>query len=400
MRVSALLSRTCSGALAVALLAGCASAQQTSGTSTTSSAPVKVAIVYSKTGLLAAYGAEYVAGLKAGLSYATKGTGKAGSHPLEITYADDGGDPAKAIAATKQYIGEGYKIVAGTEDSGIAMQLAPLAAQNKILYISGPAAADAITGINRYTFRSGRQTYQDVATAGTFVGDPKGKKILVFAQDSTFGQGNAAAVEKVLGSKGAQVSKLLVPATTTDFTPFAQQAKQTGADLVFVAWAGATTAAMWQSLDQQGVLSSGTVTTGLANQATFSAYGPAASRIKFLSYYFPAAANNPVNTAMTQAITRAGSTPDLFSPDGFVAGQMIVRAVTQANGDNVDGMIKALEGWTFNAPKGSMTIRSVDHAMLQPMFEAKLVVNGSGITPQLIATVPASTTAPPQQASG
>jgi hypothetical protein len=32
----------------------------------------------------------------------------------------------------------------------------------------GPAAADAITGINEYTFRSGRQSAQDVATAGTF----------------------------------------------------------------------------------------------------------------------------------------------------------------------------------------------------------------------------------------
>jgi branched-chain amino acid transport system substrate-binding protein len=371
------------------LLAGCESNSTVAGTST-----VKVAVVYSRTGLLAAYGKNYVDGFAAGLDYATHGTGKAAGHRIEVTYADDAGDPAKATAAAKQYIGDGYRILAGTVDSGIAAQLAPLAAQNQVLYISGPAAADKITGINRYVFRSGRQTYQDVATAGTYIGDPAGKKVLVFAQDSTFGQGNAAAVKAILGGKGAQVSQLLVPLTATDFTPFALQVAQEKPDLVFVAWAGATTLPMWRALDQQGVLSSTTVVTGLGNAASFAAYGPAAEKIRFLSYYFPKATSDSANAAMISAIDRAGSSPDLFSPDGFVAAQMIVHAVEQAGGDNVDGMIKALEGWTFDAPKGPQTIRARDHAMLQPMFQARLVHQGTTWEPELVKAIPADATAP------
>jgi branched-chain amino acid transport system substrate-binding protein len=371
------------------LLAGCESNSTVAGTST-----VKVAVVYSRTGLLAAYGKNYVDGFAAGLDYATHRTGKAAGHRIEVTYADDAGDPAKATAAAKQYIGDGYKILAGTVDSGIAAQLAPLAAQNQVLYISGPAAADKITGINHYVVRSGRQTYQDVATAGTYVGDPAGKKVLVFAQDSTFGQGNAAAVKAILGGKGAQVSQLLVPLTATDFTPFALQAAQEKPDLVFVAWAGATTLPMWRALDQQGVLSSTTVVTGLGNAASFAAYGPAAEKIRFLSYYFPKATSDSANAAMISAIDRAGSSPDLFSPDGFVAAQMIVHAVEQAGGDNVDGMIKALEGWTFDAPKGPQTVRARDHAMLQPMFQARLVHQGTTWEPELVKTIPADATAP------
>jgi branched-chain amino acid transport system substrate-binding protein len=250
--------------------------------------------------------------------------------------------------------------------------------------------------MNRYVFRSGRETYQDVATAGTFIGDPAGKKVLVFAQDSTFGQGNAAAVKAILGAKGAQVSELLVPGTTNDFTPFARQAAQAKADLVFVAWAGATALPMWQALDQQQVLSATTVVTGLGNAASFSAYGPATAKISFLSYYFPQAPNNPVNTAMITAIDMAGSSADLFSPDGFVAAQMIVHAVEEAGGDNVDSMIAALEGWTFDAPKGLQTIRASDHAMLQPMFQAKLVPQGASWEPQLGRAIPSDTTAPPE----
>lgn len=378
-------------------LTACASAKQKAGSSAGDA--VKVAVIYSKTGLLAAYGQEYLQGFQAGLDYATKGSGTVDGHKLSVTYVDDTGTPSTAVNAAKQYIGQGYKIIAGTTDSGIAAQLAPLAAQNKVLYIDGPAATDAITGANHYTFRSGRQSYQDVATAGSFIGNPSGKKVLVFAQDTTFGQGNAAAVKAVLGAKGATVSSILVPAASTDFTPFAHQAAQAKADLVFVAWAGATTSAMWQALDQQQVLASTTVVTGLANTASYGAYGPAASKIDFLSYYFPGATDNPVNSAMKSAITKAGGTPDLFSPDGFVAAQMIVHAVQAANGDDVDKMISGLEGWTFDAPKGQETIRPGDHAMLQPMFQAKLTQSGGNWTPSLVTTVPASVTAPPTSGS-
>src|SRR5580765_1136903 len=111
----------------------------------------------------------------------------------------------------------------GTGSSGVAVQIAPLAAQNQVLYISGPAASDAITGLNKYTFRAGRQTIQDVLTADSFLTGAN-RKIVVFAQDSVFGQGNLAAVRTYLGGKGHTVSSVLVPGSATDFTPFAQQA--------------------------------------------------------------------------------------------------------------------------------------------------------------------------------
>ena len=51
---------------------------------------------------------------------------------------------------------------------------------------------------------------------------------------------------------------------------------------------------------------------------------------------------------------------DLFSPDGFNAAQMIVRAVGQG-GDDVEKMIEALAGWSFDGVKGHNTIRKEDH---------------------------------------
>ncbi|SEC06482.1 amino acid/amide ABC transporter substrate-binding protein, HAAT family [Paramicrobacterium humi] len=386
-------------ATAALLLAGCAPSSASGGGAgggggDADASAVDVSIIYSETGPLAAYGAAYKAGLEAGLDYATDGTNKAGGHPINITYSDDAGDADKAVSLAKDAIGKGSTIIAGTVVSGIALALAEQAEQNKILYISGPAAVDQITGINDYTFRSGRQTYQDIATAGTFIGDPSGKKVVVFAQDTAFGQGNLAGVQAVLGEKGADVSDVLVPEDATEFTPFAQKVLAAKPDLVFVAWAGATSGAMWESLQQQGVFDKTTVVTGLGDVATYEAFGAASDKINFLNHYFPGATDNKASKAMDAYLDEHGASADLFSPDGFNAGIMIAHAVEEGAGD-VDAMVKSLEGFSFEGPKGTMTVRAEDHALLQPMFQAKLVQKDGKWVPELVKVVDAETVAPP-----
>lgn len=381
-------------ATAAIVLAGCAPTDAPAD-SGDGGAPVDIAMVYSQSGPLAAYGEAYINGFEAGLDYATDGTGEVDGRELNIVRADDAGDADKAVSLAKEYIGKGFQILAGTVSSGIALALAEQAEQNKVLYLPGPAAADAITGVNEYTFRTGRQTYQDVATAGTFMGDPAGKNIVVFAQDTAFGQGNVAGVEAVLGDQGATVSSVLVPETATEFTPFAQQILESDADLVFVAWAGVTSGAMWQSLSQQGVFDAMPVVTGLGDVSTYGAYGEASDQISFLNHYFEGATDNAENAAMIEYLEANGHQADLFSPDGFTAALMIVHAISEGGGDDVDQMIESLEGWTFNGPKGEMTIRADDHAMIQPMFQAKLVADGDTWKPELVEVVDAETVAPP-----
>ncbi|MGV8896045.1 MAG: substrate-binding domain-containing protein [Rhodoglobus sp.] len=384
-------------ATAAIALAGCAptvDAGSSSGSGGDELAPVDISIITSQTGPLAAYGEAYLAGFDAGLDYATDGTGTVDGRQLNIEITDDAGDADKAVTAAKDVIGQGKKIIIGTVSSGIALALAEQAEQNKVLYISGPAAADAITGVNGYTFRSGRQSYQDVATAGTFIGDPAGKSVLVFGQDTAFGQGNVAAATAVLGGQGATVTSLLVPEDATEFTPFAQQIVDAQPDLVFVAWAGATSGAMWEALSQQGVFDSVPVATGLGDISTYGAYGPASDKISFLNHYFGGATDNDANTAMVSFLEAEGKQADLFSPDGFVAAQMVVQAVREG-GDDVDAMIAALEGWTFDSVKGSITVRAEDHAMIQPMFQVTLVADGASWAPSLITAVGADAVTPP-----
>lgn len=386
-------------ATAALALAGCApqsAAPSGGGTADAGPAEITVGVITSETGPLAGYGKQYLDGFKAGLDYATDGTNEVDGTKIMVEYRDDAGDPDTAVGAAKELIGAGVNILAGSASSGVAAAMAEQAGQNKVLFISGPAAADALTGINGYTFRSGRQSAQDVATAGTFLGDLEGKTVTVFAQNNAFGQGNEAAVKAILGAKGATVNSVLVAEDVTEFTPFAQQVLAGAPDLVFVAWAGATSGAMWQAMSQQGVLDAVPVVTGLGDAATFGAYGEASEKISFLNYYFPGAPDNDVNTAMIDAVEAAGGTPDLFTPDGFNAAIMLVHAISEGKGD-VDAMVAALEGFEFDGPKGTLTVRASDHALIQDMYQVKLVAAGGGFVPELVDTVPADEVAPAEQ---
>jgi branched-chain amino acid transport system substrate-binding protein len=176
--------------------------------------------------------------------------------------------------------------------------------------------------------------------------------------------------------------------------PFAQQVKNANADLVFVAWAGSTAAALWKSLDQQNVFTGPDVVTGLAERATWGALGDPATKIHFLSHYVYTAPKNQVNDWLVKEMRKKGQLPDLFTPDGFNAAIMLVHALKVGNYD-VDKMVTSLEGFKFLGPKGYNAVRPQDHALLQPMFRVQLVSNGGKLTPKVLGTANSYQTAPP-----
>ena len=93
--------------------------------------PIKVGIVTSLSGPLQSYGQMYLDAFNVGLDYATDGTGAVNGRTIEVTTADDAGDPAKATTAATDFIGQGYQIIAGSASSGVGLQVAPLAARTR-----------------------------------------------------------------------------------------------------------------------------------------------------------------------------------------------------------------------------------------------------------------------------
>jgi branched-chain amino acid transport system substrate-binding protein len=65
--------------------------------------------------------------------------------------------------------------------------------------------------------------------------------------------------------------------------------------------------------------------------------------------------------------------PDFFTAGGFSAAMAIVTALKKTNGDTRSNtLIKAMEGMSFETPKGTMTFRKEDHQAMQSMYHFRI----------------------------
>ena len=351
---------------------------------------IKIGIITSTSGPLGSYGLAYNDGLAWGLNYYTGGKMSINGAKLVVTTKDDAADPASATATFKEMVGNGTKIIAGTASSGVALTLGPLAAQNKVLYISGPAKNDLVTSAaNKYVFRSGNSSTQDLAPLGG-VKPINGKKVILFVEDNAFGAGNIAAARALMGPKGALFEEVKVPTSTSDFTPFSKKAADANGTYIFIAWSNALTAgAMLTSLKVQGVFAKAKPITGLAGAATYNIYGTlfeGAGAIMTNSY-FAGAGKSQAASDMAAWFTANKKTQDLFTSTGADAAKMIVQALKGNTAQNVDKMISNLEGYSWVGVKGLMTVSPSSHLLIQPMFLVGLNKTATGYVPVLQKTI-------------
>jgi branched-chain amino acid transport system substrate-binding protein len=351
---------------------------------------IKIGVITSTSGALKSYGDAYVDGLNWGLKYYTGGKMTINGQKLVVTVKDDAADPASATATFKDMVGNGTKVIVGTASSGVALTLAPLAQQNKVLYISGPAKNDAVTSAaNKYVFRSGNTSTQDlVPLAG--IKPISGRKVVLFVEDNAFGAGNIAAAKALMGPKGATFQEIKVPTSTSDFTPFAKQAADAKGTYIFIAWSNALTAgAMLTSLKQQGAFLKQRPITGLAGAATYNIYGTLFEGTNSIltNSYFGGVGKSKAAGDLAASFTASKKAQDLFTCTGADAAKMIVQALTGNSSQDVDTMISKLEGYSWVGVKGLMKVDPTNHTLIQPMFLVSLKKTAAGYVPQLLKTI-------------
>ena len=351
---------------------------------------IKIGVITSTSGALKSYGDAYVDGLNWGLKYYTGGKMTINGQKLVVTVKDDAADPASATATFKDMVGNGTKVIVGTASSGVALTLAPLAQQNKVLYISGPAKNDGVTSsANKYVFRSGNTSTQDLAPLAG-IKPISGRKVVLFVEDNAFGLGNIAAAKALMAPKGATFQEIKVPTSTSDFTPFAKQAADAKGSYIFIAWSNALTAgAMLTSLKQQGAFLKQRPITGLAGAATYNIYGALfeGTNAILTNSYFGGVGKSKAAEDLATSFAAAKKSQDLFTCTGADAAKMIVQALTGNESLDVDTAISKLEGYSWVGTKGLMKINPTNHVLVQPMFLVSLKKTAAGYVPQLDKTI-------------
>jgi branched-chain amino acid transport system substrate-binding protein len=86
---------------------------------------------------------------------------------------------------------------------------------------------------------------------------------------------------------------------------------------------------------------------------------------------------------------RYKSPPDFFTAGGMSAGLAVVEALKKANSTDTEKLIAAMEGLSFDSPKGRMTFRKEDHQAMQSMYHFKIKVdpNVAWAIPELVREI-------------
>ena len=352
--------------------------------------PVKVALIADSTGPLEAYAKQTIAGFQLGLEYFTKGSQTVAGRKIEVIIKDSQTKPDVGRNVLSEAFGDlDADLAVGGTSSAVALAMLPVAEEFKKVLIVEPAVADAITGDkwNRYIFRTGRNSSQDAISNAVAVGKP-GTVIATLAQDYAFGRDGVAAFKAALGGTGATiVDEEYAPPTTTDFTAPVQRIfdamdKQTGRKMLFLIWAGGNPMAALQALDpgKHGI----TVASGGNILPAMAAY-KAFPGMEGATYYYYAIPKNPANDwLVAEHSKRFNTPPDFFTAGGFSAAGAVVAALTKTAGKtDSETLIKAMEGMSFDTPKGMMTFRPEDHQAMQPMYGFRIAVD-----PKLAWAVP------------
>ncbi|HYF42944.1 MAG TPA: substrate-binding domain-containing protein [Ramlibacter sp.] len=340
---------------------------------------IKIAHIYSRTGPLEAYGKQTQTGLMMGLEYATGGTMMVNGRKITVIEKDDQGKPdlGKSLLATA-YSDDKVDLAIGPTSSGVALAMLPVAEEYKKILLVEPAVADAITGErwNRYIFRTGRNSSQDAISNAVAV-DKDNVSIAMLAQDYAFGRDGVKAFKDAL-KKAKIVHEEYLPPTTTDFTAGIQRLvaglrDKPGRKIIAVVWAGGTppfNALADADLQKRYGIEVGTGGNILPAMTAYKRF----PGMEGATYYYFGIPKNPVNEAMVAShYKQFKSPPDFFTAGGFTAAMAVVTALKKTNGDTgTEKLITAMEGMSFDTPKGKMTFRKEDHQAMQSMYHFKI----------------------------
>ncbi len=371
--------------------------------------PVTVGVITDQSGALAIYGSHINRGVPIGFAYATgsdvQGDGLSAPEQtymledceIRVIFKDDQSNAELSATAARELIEvEGAQIIIGSVSSGVTATLQEIARENNVILVAAPAAATDLTGstFDPNTFRASRSNYQDgMAICDQFVNNDGYKTFVQIAPDYSFGYGGAQAYEDACTYFGGEFLQetVFAPADTTDFTSYMTPLAESGADAFLVTWAGGGFVPLLQAAIDLSVINEDTVLGSpfVDNVVMPAFFGNAVGTTSVILYHFGAPSNPANDYLIANQAAVGGTNPDLFDADGMNAAMMVVEALKATGGAaDADSLKAALEGLSFEGPKGLLEIRAEDHMAIQDMYVVTLTgFDDAGPLYENVATV-------------
>lgn len=258
----------------------------------------------------------------------------------------------------------------------------PIAEEYEKILIVEPAVADSLTGpdSNRYIFKTSRNSSMDMQAQALALRPDENLHVATLAEDYAFGRDGIEAFKAALDGSGATVvTEEYIPQGTTDFTAATERMFNALKDkdgrkviMIYVAGGGDPMGKIQgMQPERYGI----EISTGGHILPVLPTYKRVPGMEGAIYYYYEAP-DNPVNDWLVETHQeRFDGPPDFFTAGGMAAAMAVVKALETAEEMETEALITAMEGMSWDTPKGTMTFRPEDHQALQSMYHFKIKVD-------------------------
>jgi branched-chain amino acid transport system substrate-binding protein len=229
---------------------------------------------------------------------------------------------------------------------------------------------------------------------GTWMHEQGIGKVFTLAPDYAAGrQMIDAFTASFIAAGGEVVGQEFTPfQKTQDFGPYLAQAKASGADAVYVFYAGGEAISFVKQYDSFGLKAdlplygSGFLTSALY----VNAEGPAAEGVITALHYVPTI-DTDANRVFAEAFTAAtGRVPSEYAVQGYDAARALIEA-TKTGASDRETLANALRQVSFEGPRGTLSIDPATNNVVQPIYVYETVAGENGLTQKVLAQLPAET---------
>jgi branched-chain amino acid transport system substrate-binding protein len=339
------------GAAASLLLPAAAPAQQPK---------LRVGLMLPYSGTYAALGNNITNGFKLAVEEAG---GRLGGREVEYFTVDDESEPAKAPDnATKLIKRDKVDVLVGTVHSGVALAMTKVAKDNNTLLIVPNAGAADITGplCAPNIFRTSFTMWQSGYAMGKVALEQGKKSAVTFTWKYAAGDESVNAFKEAFEAGGGKVLKMMaLPFGNVEFQSYLTEIAALRPDMVFSFFSGGGAVKYVKDYAAAGLRKTIPLYgPGFLTDGTLEGQGEAAEGI-FTTLHYADGLSNPKDKAFRAAYEKAfKSEPDVFSVQGYDAGQLLAAGLTAVKGDTSKRaeLVAAMENARIDSPRGPMTL--------------------------------------------
>jgi len=267
---------------------------------------------------------------------------------IELKRMDDGYDPERCVANTKQFIADGVFALFGYVGTPTSLAALPLATEAKLPFFAPFTGAQALREpFNRYAIHVRASYFDETAAIVKQVTSIGIKRVAVFYQNDAYGKAGLEGVERALKALNMEPAAVgTVERNSNEVAPALKDIMAVKPEAIVQIGAYKACATFIRLARQQGYSGNFYNVSFVGTQALMDELGAVAKGVAVSQVMpFPYSPAMPISGEYLAALKdQRGVAPNYSGIEGFVAAKVMVEGLKRARGAGREAFIDAIAG--------------------------------------------------------